>query len=120
VVCFSSDVISSPSDFFVGDDLIHAVQDIQSDLPKDVSVYVQGSSVADLPPGFISLQDLTNECSAENVSRTYRKLLGPRDPFCYIYTSGTTGMHLDCHCIESFSLLYFFFRAAKSSYRHTG
>ncbi|ELU08551.1 hypothetical protein CAPTEDRAFT_63948, partial [Capitella teleta] len=76
-----------------GDELIHAVQNIQSELnQKGVTIFLQGTSSAECPQGFKSFSDLADRSPSDNVSKSYRKLVGPRDPICYIFTSGTTGL----------------------------
>ena len=74
------------------DELILAVQDIQSDLEQtETQIYLHGCSSSNLPRGFTSLDEIVNQCVDLPLSNKYRISVSQKDPLCYIYTSGTTG-----------------------------
>ena len=77
---------------FVGDELLHALKSISSDLVQfKVTVYYHGTPGSDSVGGFKSFDAQLESASGEAIPHHYRSNIRSSTPWCNIYTSGTTG-----------------------------
>ncbi|XP_041361855.1 long-chain fatty acid transport protein 6-like [Gigantopelta aegis] len=73
-----------------GEHLFHSLSEVRDKL-CDIPVYVQGVQSGDLPPEYISFDDLMSRSLPVPVDKNVRSSVTPFSTACLIFTSGTTG-----------------------------